>query len=120
MAGECLVIALIIGVLCVGFFRAKRKNWAFAVLPMGLVPLVFGLVMYFVTVILKYEYTFILPLVIVLVSLIASCIWIGMASTILIKTKKMKIPYIAASVCFVFGVSLIILVRYYLGLQGMQ
>ena len=42
MHGECLIIAFIILVLSAGFFRAKRKNWGFAVLPLGLVPLVVG------------------------------------------------------------------------------
>ena len=113
MAAECLVISVLICVLCIGFFRAKRKNWAYAVLPIGFIPFVTGVTMLIAVKIFKYEYTFLLPLTMTLAALAISCIWIGIASSILIKTKRMKIPYLAACVGFNFALSLIILVRYY-------
>ena len=94
MAAECLVISVLICVLCIGFFRAKRKNWAYAVLPIGFIPFVTGVTMLIAVKIFKYECTFLLPLT-------------------MTKTKRMKIPYLAACVGFNFALSLIILVRYY-------
>lgn len=117
MAGECLVIALIIGILSIGFFRAKRKNWALAVMPLGLVPLISGAVLYSTEHFFKYEYTFVLPMTLIVASLVASCIWIGIASAILIKTKKMRIYYLAVSVAFVLVLSIIMLIRYYTALS---
>lgn len=113
MAGECLMIALILGVLNIGFFRAKRKNWGLAVLPLGFVPLVTGLVLYSSEKIFGYQYTFLLPMVLIVTSLMVSCIWIGVSTAVLIKTKKMRALYLAASVGFVFTMSLILLIKYY-------
>ncbi len=116
MAGECLVIALILGVLNIGFFRAKRKNWGLAVLPLGFVPLATGLVMYFTESVFMIQPTFLLPMIIIFSSMVVSCIWIGISTEILIKTKKMRIMYVAASVGFVFTFSLIMLIKYYFAL----
>ena len=116
MAGECLVIALILGVLNLGFFRAKRKNWGLAVLPLGFVPFVTGLVLFLMERVFKYQYTFLLPMLLTVTSLMVSCIWIGLSTAILIKTKRMKILYIALSVGFVFTLSLILLIKYYFAL----
>lgn len=113
MASECLVIFLLIGGLCVGFFRAKRKNWALAVLPLAIIPFVVGAVMLCCTVLFHVEYSFILPMTLTLVSLAASFIWIGIASAILIKTKRLRIYYIVVAVGFDFVLSLILLIRYY-------
>ena len=113
MAGECLVIALILGVLNVGFFRAHRKNWGLAVLPLGFVPFVTGVVLWCAEKIFHYEYTFILPMVLIVVSLFVSCVWIGIASWILIKTEKLRIYYLTCSIGFVFVLSLIMLLKFY-------
>ncbi|HBI52348.1 MAG: hypothetical protein IJ784_04955 [Ruminiclostridium sp.] len=113
MAGECLVIALILGVLNVGFFRAHRKNWGLAVLPLGFVPFVTGIVLYTAEHLFHYEFTFLLPMILIVTSLMVSCIWIGLASAILIKTKRMRVYYLAASVGFVFTLSIIMLLKYY-------
>lgn len=94
MPSECLVISLILGILVLGFFRARRKNWAFAVLPLMVIPTVCGIVMYAITDIVKVSYDIVLPVALVIGSLAVTCIWIGMASMILIKTKKLRIPYV--------------------------
>ena len=113
MAGECLVIALIIGVLNVGFFRAHRKNWGLAVLPLGFVPLVTGLVLWTADKIVHSEYTFMLPMILIVVSLFISCVWIAIASWILIKTQKLRIYYLVVAIGFVFVLSLIMLIKFY-------
>lgn len=116
MAGECLVIAIILGALNIGFFRAQRKNWGLAVLPLGFVPLATGLVMYITESVFEIQPTFLLPMIIIFSSMVVSCIWIGISTEILIKTKKMRIMYVAASVGFVFTFSLIMLIKYYFAL----
>ena len=116
MAGECLVIALIIGILSIVFFRAKRKNWALAAMPLGIVPLISGVVLYSAEHFFKIEYTFVLPMTLIVFSLVVSCIWIGIASAILIKTKKMRVYYLVVSVAFVLVLSIIMLIRYFTAL----
>ncbi len=112
MPSECLVVALILIILVFGFFRARRKNWAYAVLPLTVVPIVVGVVMYVVADILKKQYSYMLPLGLIVGSLAVSCIWIGIDSMILIKTKKMRVPYIGASVAFSLAFSFLLLVQY--------
>ncbi len=116
MAGECLVIAVILGALNIGFFRAGRKNWGLAVLPLGFVPFVTGLVLFLSEKVFHYEYTFMLPMMLIFVSLMVSCIWVGMSSIILIKTRKMRAMYLIMSVGFIFTLSLILLINNYYAL----
>lgn len=113
MPGECLVTSLIILALSIACFRAKRKNWGYAVLPLGLVPLVVGMGMYAVDMFFSDSFDRLIPGILIIVSLVASCIWIGIVSTILIKTKKLRIPYLAVSIAFDIILSLILLSRYY-------
>ena len=113
MPGECMVTSLIIFVLSIACFRAKRKNWGYAVLPLGLVPFVVGIGMYIVGSLFKDGYDVIIPGILIIVSLVASCIWIGIVSTILIKTKKLRIPYLGVSIVFDVILSIILLSRYY-------
>lgn len=112
MPNECLVIALILGIMIIGFFRARRKNWGFAVLPLMVTPLTVGIVMYIVSNVLKLSYPFMLPLGLIVGSLAATCIWIGIASMVLIKTKKLRISYTVASVAFSLALAFILLVQY--------
>ena len=112
MPSECLVISLILGVLVFGFFRAGRKNWALAVLPLMVTPTICGLVMYTVVDVMKKSYDQILPIALAAGSLAVTCIWIGMSSIILIKTKKLRIPYVAATVSFSVVLAVIIILKY--------
>ncbi len=112
MPSECLVISLILGILVLGFFRAKRKNWAFAVLPLMVIPTVCGLVMYTVSDVMKMNFDIFLPIALVIGSLAVTCIWIGMASVILIKTKKLRVPYVGTTVAFSVVLAFIILIKY--------
>lgn len=113
MAGECLVIALILGGLNIGFFRAHRKNWGLAVLPLGFVPFVTGVVLWVLDTFFNCEYSFILPMILIVVSLFISCVWIGIACWILIKTKKLRVYYLLVAIGFVFTLSLIMLLKFY-------
>lgn len=113
MPGECLVIAILIGALSFSFFRANRKNWGFAVMPLAVVPLVVGSVMYIVTNVLHVSYSFLLPMGLIIGALTVSCIWIGISCTILIKSKKRQASYLIISFGFSFVLSLILMIRYY-------
>lgn len=117
MAGECLVIALILGVLNIGFFRAGRKNWGLAVLPLGFVPLATGMALFLSDKVFHFDYSFMLPMIVIVVSLMVSCIWVGMSSIILIKTRKMRAMYLTMSVGFIFTLSLILLINNYYALM---
>ncbi len=112
MLSECLVVALILIMLIFGFLRAKRKNWAFAVLPLIVTPVVTGLVMYISENVMKISYSYMLPLSLIVGSLAVTCIWIGIASMVLIKTKKMRIPYVASTVVFSLAFAFLLLVQY--------
>lgn len=103
MAVECLVIFLILAILIMLFFRAKRKKWGWSTCPLLLLP--------FANVVLHYIYaTFIHQSVNVqagvfvnFFAIIASCVWIGiMAGSF--KNKKTKIGY--TSVCVAFNILL--------------
>lgn len=113
MSGECLVIALIIGVLSFSCFRAKRKNWGLAVLPLTILPLVLGGTTYVAEKVFEYEFTLIFPMVLILASLAVSSILLGVGSVILIKTRRLRIPYLVVTVGFNFALALIMLFRYY-------
>ena len=113
MAGECLVIALILGALNVGFFRAHRKNWGLAVLPLGFVPFVTGIVIWCAEEFFHAQYTFLLPMLLIIISMFVSCVWIGLACWILIKTSKLRIWYLVVAIGFVFIISAIMLMKFY-------
>ncbi|MCM1335591.1 MAG: hypothetical protein NC084_11200 [Bacteroides sp.] len=113
MPGECFVIALIIGGLSLSFFRANRKNWGFAVLPLAIVPFVVGTVMYVVTTFTKIEYSFLLPMGLIIGSLTVSCIWIGIGCAVLMKSPKRRVSYLVISVGFSLALSFILMIRYY-------
>ncbi len=112
MLGECLVVSLILSILIFGFFRAKRKNWGFAVLPLTVIPVIVGLGMYIAVDLLKVEYTFMLPLSLIVASLAITCIWIGSCSVVLIKTKKMRVSYVGATVAFSLAFAFLLLIQY--------
>ncbi len=112
MLGECIVVALILGILIFGFFRAKRKNWGFAVLPLTTIPVVVGAGMYIVKDLLKLKYTFMLPLSLIVASLAVTCIWIGICSVVLIKTKKLRVSYVGATVVFSLAFAFLLLIQY--------
>ncbi len=116
MPSECLVVALILIMLIFGFLRAKRKNWAFAVLPLTVTPVLTGAIMYVAGDVMKISYSYTFPMSIIVGALAITCIWIGIASMTLIKTKKMRIPYVASTVAFSLAFSFLLLVQYQLAL----
>lgn len=94
-------------------FHANRKNWGFAVMPLAVIPLVVGAVMYFVTTFTSIRYGFLLPMGLILGSLTVSCIWIGISCVVLIKSKKLRASYLVISVGFCVALSFLLMIRYY-------
>ena len=113
ISGVCLLVAVILWIMTVAFWRAKRKNWSLAVIPLGIVPLVTGVGMVIAEDIFNCRTTFVVPMILIVTSLVGACIWIGFASAMLIKTKKMRAYYIIVAVGFVCTFSIIVLIKYY-------
>ena len=104
MIVECIAIILVI--LCTSFifFRTKRKDYAFAVLPLTIVPIIHFITYYVVNfsfAVLKANSGKILPMADI-TALVLSCVIVGIMSGNL-KSKTAKKSYIAISVLFLIG-----------------
>lgn len=108
MAIECLVITFILGAIVFSFARADRIRWVIATVPLGILPLANCVSCFVCTAFLGCE----LPKNIAAV--MASCVWIGIASGFL-RTNRMRIPYISAGIGFNVVLGLILL-NFYIGL----
>ena len=109
MAIECLVITFILGAIVFSFARADRIRWVIATVPLGILPLA-NCVSCFVWCELPKN----IAAVILLLAVMASCVWIGIASGFL-RTNRMRIPYISAGIGFNVVLGLILL-NFYIGL----
>lgn len=99
MGIECSIITALFVVIVVVFFRKKRKFWAYATLPLTLVPFtefVFDLLLYQAIHIQVGPYGRILAL---LVAVAGSCAWIGAVSGG-IKNNKKRVTYIGITNLF--------------------
>lgn len=109
MAIECLVITFILGAIVFSFARADRIRWVIATVPLA------NCVSCFVcTAFLGCELPKNIAAVILLLAVMASCVWIGIASGFL-RTNRMRIPYISAGIGFNVVLGLILL-NFYIGL----
>lgn len=112
MAMECFVITLIFAAIVFSFAHANRIRWVIATVPLGLLPLANSVANLLCDNLLHIEMSDAVALAVILISAMTSCIWIGIASTML-NTKRMKIPYIVVG--FLFNIILgIILINHYL------
>lgn len=114
MAIECLVITFILGAIVFSFARADRIRWVIATVPLGILPLANCVSCFVCTAFLGCELPKNIAAVILLLAVMASCVWIGIASGFLRK-NRMRIPYISVGIGFnvVLG---IILLNFYIGL----
>lgn len=109
MAIECLVITLILGAIVFSFARADRIRWVLAT-----IPLVNCVSSFICTSFLGYELPKNVAMIILLLAVMASCVWIGIASGFL-RTNRMRIPYICVGIGFNVVLGLILL-NFYVGL----
>lgn len=93
MAIECLVITFILGAIVFSFARADRIRWVIATVPLGILPLANCVSCFVCTAFLGCELPKNIAAVILLLAVMASCVWIGIASGFL-RTNRMRIPYI--------------------------
>ena len=114
MAIECLVITFILGAIVFSFARADRIRWVIATVPLGILPLANCVSCVVCTAFLGCELPKNIAAVILLLAVMASCVWIGIASGFL-RTNRMRIPYISAGIGFNVVLGLILL-NFYIGL----
>ncbi|MBE6890227.1 MAG: hypothetical protein E7485_09475 [Ruminococcaceae bacterium] len=99
MAIECGVIAALFAVIVVLFFRKKRNLWAWATLPLTLVPLCeFLLGLVFVE-LFSLTFSPFVRMIALVVAVACSCVWIGFISCAM-KHKKKRITYIGITNLF--------------------
>ena len=111
---ECLVITFILGAIVFSFARADRIRWVIATVPLGILPLANCVSCFVCTAFLGCELPKNIAAVILLLAVMASCVWIGIASGFL-RTNRMRIPYISAGIGFNVVLGLILL-NFYIGL----
>lgn len=80
MAIECLVITFILGAIVFSFARADRIRWVIATVPLGILPLANCVSCFVCTAFLGCELPKNIAAVILLLAVMASCVWIGIAS----------------------------------------
>lgn len=114
MAIECFVIAIILAAIVFSFARADRIRWVIATIPLGILPLVNCAANFICTNIIGCEMPRNILVIIIIISVMASCVWIGIASGFL-RTNRMKIPYITVGIGFNIVLATI-LVNYYFSL----
>lgn len=111
MAIECVVITLILLAIIFSFAHANRIRWVIATVPIAILPCANSLASVIYTQFIGIEMPKEVAIAVILIAAMVSCIWIGIASTML-HTKRMKFPYIVVG--FLFNIVLgMILVNHY-------
>ncbi|MGN0687998.1 MAG: hypothetical protein ACI4KA_07840 [Oscillospiraceae bacterium] len=109
MAIECGIIAAVFAVMAIGFFVKHRNFWAFATLPLTLVPLVeFMLDLVFASVI-SLSITPYVRVMGLLIAVAISCVWIGFVS-VGMKSKSKRFTYIGTT--YVYNVLMVAILTY--------
>lgn len=112
MAIECVVITLILLAIIFSFAHANRIRWVIATIPIAILPCANSIASCIYTYIIGAQMPKDVAITVLLIAVMVSCIWIGIASTML-NSKRMKIPYI--TVGFFFNIVLgIILINHYM------
>ncbi len=93
MAIECGVIALLFVLISVIFIRKKQKEWAWAALPLVLIPVTDFVMEIVIMKVFKVEIDAFGGILALLISVAISAAWIGAASQGL-KSKKTGVTYI--------------------------
>ena len=99
MAIECGVIAALFILISVIFMRRKQKEWAFAALPLMVVPITEVVMELVVIKMFKVEIGEFGGILALLIAVAASAAWIGAVSNLL-KSRKTSITYITITNIF--------------------
>lgn len=108
MAVECIAITAIIVLISVVFFRRKRKEWAFAALPLTLVPLTNVVLELLVIRVFKVEVTAFGGILALLIAVALAAAWIGAVSQVL-KSKRTRATYIGITNAFNIALAAILI-----------
>lgn len=99
MAIECGVIAALFILISVIFIRRKQKEWAFAALPLMIVPVTDFVMELLVIKVMKFNVDQFSGILALLVAVAVSAAWIGAVSHVL-KSKKTSVTYITIANIF--------------------
>ncbi len=113
MAIECVVIVIILAAIVFSFAHANRIRWIIATVPLVILPLANSLTSVIYTSICKTELVKEIAVPMILIAAMISCVWIGIASSML-HTTKMKIPYITIGILYNIVLGLILINHYML------
>ena len=111
MAIECVVITLILAAIIFSFAHANRIRWVIATVPLTILPLANSITRVIFDNILSDPIPKEIALAVILIAVMASCVWIGIASSML-HTNRMKIPYITIGILFNIVLGLILTNHY--------
>lgn len=100
MIGESVIITALLLIVVIAMLRSKRKKWAIATLPVMLLPFINAIAKPFCVLVLKVDFTFVIAVWTILVSVMASCIWIGFLSATLLHKRKTRLAYLFGSTGF--------------------
>ena len=99
MAIECGVIAALFILISVIFMRRKQKEWAFAALPLMIVPVTDFVMELVVVKMMKIDIGQFSGILVLLIAVAVSAAWIGAVSHLL-KSKKTSVTYITIANIF--------------------
>lgn len=113
MAGECLVITMLLLFVILAFMKSRRKKWAAATLPLIVVPLANGASQTIMTGVFSYQPPFMLSAGIVAGALVASCTWIGFIAALVLQKRRARANYMLVTISFNILLSVILILDYY-------
>lgn len=113
MTGESFIITCLLIIAAASLFRAKRKKWAVAVIPLAVLPAVNALVGFVTKVVLDVTLNFVTEVCIIMGALVVSCTWIGFLTATLLNRRKARIPYMAGSIAFDILLAAVFMGHYY-------
>lgn len=113
MTGESFIITCLLIIASASLFRAKRKKWAVAVIPLAVLPAVNALVGFVTKVVLDVTLNFVTEVCIIMGALVVSCTWIGFLTATLLNRRKARIPYMAGSIAFDILLAAVFMGHYY-------
>lgn len=99
MAVECGVIAALFILIMVIFMRRKQKEWAFAALPLMIVPITDFVMELLIIKVMKVDVGQFGGILALLIAVAVSAAWIGAVSNLL-KSRKTGITYITIANIF--------------------
>lgn len=121
MIGESFIITGLLIIAAASLYRAKRKKWAAAILPLAVLPTVNALVGFTAGAVLKVKLNFVTEMCIIMGALIVSCTWIGFLTATLLNRRKARLPYMIGSIAFNVILAAIFIHHYYVILEmGVQ